>query len=285
MKNIDAENSRFAFSAVGHIESCARYHYEAPRQPVFAVAGAFLRWDQRRYAECAVDLEGFDRIHLIWVFDRNKHDKFRSKVRVPIPAEKDCYSVFATRSPYRPNPIGLSVVELKNITPEGLELGPCDLLDGTAVLDVKPYIPEVDAFPESRAGWRDRIEKSAWLLDFSSAAQAQMAFIRDNGALDLENFCHVQLKYRPTDKSRKRVEFDAVRNLWVLHCRTWKIFFQLNESAQNILIAAVDTNYSWPELDSAAPDPYTDKALHRDFLQKFKSTPGAEAATADKLPS
>lgn len=269
-KKVITENS-FTFSVIGRIESCARYHYEAPRQPVYARAGAFLRWEQAIYADCAVDLAGFDRICLIWVFDQNKHRNWRSKVRVPVPAERDHYSVFATRSPYRPNPIGLSVVELKEVAPDGLLLGPCDLLNGTAILDVKPYIPEIDAFPDSRAGWRDRIEKAQYQVEFSAAAIQQMEFIFQHSALDLQNFCQIQLQHRPDDKSRKRLEVDscsAQAGSWILHCRTWKIFFQIDEEAKHICVSYVEGNYSANELLPGAEDPYSDKELHRLFLQQ-----------------
>ena len=83
------EKRKFTFETIGHIENSFKYHYEAPRQAVFAAAGAFLRWDSGEYAAAAEDLAGFDRIWLIWVFDQNKHSSWRTKVQVPVPAEKD----------------------------------------------------------------------------------------------------------------------------------------------------------------------------------------------------
>jgi len=259
----------YTFGTVGTIKSSAKYHFEAPRQGVYASTGAFLLWSDPLYSAAAADLQGFDRIWLIWVFNQNKHDSWRVKARVPVPAEQDCYSVFATRSPYRPNPIGISAVELLEICPDGLKLGACDLLDGTAVLDVKPYIPEVDSFPASRAGWRDRIDQHSWEITWSSAAWLQAEFILHNGGLDLMNFAHVQLKFRPTDRSRKRVEFDDSANCWVIHCRTWKLFFTLNEAADRVCVERIAGNYSAAELAPDAPDKYNDKALHRKFRQLF----------------
>lgn len=261
----------FTFHAIGHIVCDACYHYEAPRQAVFAGKTAFLRWEQSCYAAAAADLEGFDRIWLIWVFDQNKHQEWNTKVRVPVPAEKDHYSVFATRSPYRPNPIGISAVELLKITPEGLELGACDLLNNTAVLDVKPYIPEVDAFPQARAGWRDRIDRKVYHICWQDAAAEQAEFIRHASGLDLQNFCFVQLTHRPDDKSRKRVVKLPEKDLWQLHCRTWKICFELNAEASRITIRNISGNYTDDELQPDAGDPYKDKALHRDFRNRFGS--------------
>ena len=263
------EKKQFIFSPIGNIESAAKYRYELPRQPIFSASGAFLRWNKKIFSECAADLQGFDRIWLIWVFDRNEKQNFRTKARVPVPAEKDTYSVFATRSPYRPNPIGISAVELIEITPEGLLLGACDLLDGTAVLDVKPYIPEVDAFPDSKAGWRDNIDKNKNIINWSDTSVKQADFILKNGNFDLRNFSDVQLSYRPTDNTRKRVEKCNNSENYILHFRTWKITFSYDEANSIVNIIEISSNYSEADLVHGTPDPYNDKELHRLFLQKF----------------
>lgn len=255
----------FTFKSVGFIESAAKYRYELPRQAVFASSKAFLRWHEKYYAACAEDLQGFDRVWLIWVFDRNEHAKRRPKVRVPVPAEKDSYSVFSTRSPYRPNPVGISAVELLAITPEGLQLGACDLLDGTAVLDVKPYIPEVDSFPDVKAGWRDHVNTNANKIIWTAKAAKQADFILEKGNFDLRNFCEVQLSYRPTDNSRKRVENLSEADCYLLRFRTWKITFRFDEANNEINICNIESNYSAEDLAPDAPDIYNDKDLHRAF--------------------
>ncbi len=270
--DISAENNAvrdFTFHSIGVICSSARYHYEAPRQAVFSGRGAFLRWLDPAYRACAEDLVGFDRVWLIWVFNLNKHDRWHTKVRVPVPAEHDTYSLFATRSPYRPNPIGISAVKLEAVTEQGLQLGVCDLLDGTMVLDVKPYIPEADAFPDSRAGWRDRIDRRSFDINWSEPASVQADFIAGNGQLDLKNFCAVQLSIRPTDKSRKRLDFNVDTQEWILHCRTWKIHFAIDEQLCQVSIKYISSNYSPEDLQTDAPDLYCDKDLHRKFQKIF----------------
>ena len=72
--------------------------------------------------------------------------------------------VFATRSPHRPNAIGLSAVELVAVEGRSLRLGGTDFLDGTPVLDLKPYVPYADAFPEAKAGWIDEVDAASGLL-------------------------------------------------------------------------------------------------------------------------
>ena len=100
------------------------------------------------------ELEGFERIWLVYVFDRS--EGWKAEVRPPRGGGKR--SVLATRSPHRPNAIGLSAVNLVRVTETSLEVRGIDLLDGTPILDIKPYVPYADAFPDSKAGWIDAID-------------------------------------------------------------------------------------------------------------------------------
>ncbi len=104
-----------------------------------------------RYLAALEDVEGFERIWLIYWMDRA--DGFRSKV-VPYLDQHE-HGLFATRSPCRPNPVGISVVRL--ISREGciLNVAHIDILDGTPLLDIKPYVPDFDSHSKSKAGWFD----------------------------------------------------------------------------------------------------------------------------------
>lgn len=103
------------------------------------------------YERALDDIEGFERLWLIYWMDRV--GPFQPKV-IPYRDDRE-HGLFATRSPTRPNPIGMSVVRL--LGREGCELcvADIDVLDGTPLLDIKPYVPEFDAHPVSRAGWFD----------------------------------------------------------------------------------------------------------------------------------
>lgn len=100
------------------------------------------------------DLEGFDRIWLIFLFHRSQG--WKTEVRPPRGGGKR--SVLATRSPHRPNALGMSCVSLLGVEAGCLRVHGIDLLDGTPILDIKPYVPYTDAFSESRAGWIDRLD-------------------------------------------------------------------------------------------------------------------------------
>ncbi|WEN15046.1 tRNA (N6-threonylcarbamoyladenosine(37)-N6)-methyltransferase TrmO [Rhodanobacter sp. AS-Z3] len=102
------------------------------------------------------DLAGFERIWLVFAFHRS--EGWKAEVRPPRGGGKR--SVLATRSPHRPNAIGLSAVELVAVADDQLQVRGIDLLDGTPILDIKPYVPYADAFPGARAGWIDTIDAS-----------------------------------------------------------------------------------------------------------------------------
>ena len=103
------------------------------------------------YAEGLRDLEGFERLWLIY----RLHKASPGPLRVIPFRDTTERGVFATRAPCRPNAIGLSCVRLLSVAGNVLTIGGVDILDGTPLLDIKPYVPAFDAFPNSRAGWLD----------------------------------------------------------------------------------------------------------------------------------
>ena len=251
------------FSPVAYLRSDSCHRFEAPRQAVYSGKGAFVEI-LPQYAAAASDLDGFDRIWLIFCFHLNADRGWKPLVRPPVSPDGGCYGLFATRSPYRPNPIGISCVELLEVRRNVLVIGPCDLLDGTPVLDIKPYIPEADAFPGAAAGWRDAANPSCWEVGFTPRFEECAAKLLELGGPDTVNFCLVQLGTNPFDKQRKRLGFDG--GLHSIGCRTWKIRFSADEAKRKLLARELVSNYPEDELLPGAPDPYGDKELHRRYL-------------------
>jgi len=109
-------------------------------------------------AEGLKDLDGFSHIILLYHFHRVRESKL---MVVPF-LDSQPHGVFATRAPTRPNPIGLSVVRLLSIDRNILHIENVDVIDGTPVLDIKPYVPEFDHHPADRVGWleqaRDKVQ-------------------------------------------------------------------------------------------------------------------------------
>ncbi|MBO4648446.1 MAG: tRNA (N6-threonylcarbamoyladenosine(37)-N6)-methyltransferase TrmO [Lentisphaeria bacterium] len=254
------------FTPVGVVRCANRYKFEAARQGIFtpgnqAVIELFPGHD---YETALSDLDGFERLWVLFVFDRN-HD-WKPKVSPPVTGTRKRYGVFATRSPHRPNPIGLSCVKLEKIDGLKLEVSGHDFLDGTPVLDLKPYIPAADAFPEAKAGWRDEVDASELPVDFSDDALRKMEFVKKLSGLDLKNFCEVQLCRAPTCADRKRIERFADGN-YGAGCRTWQVIFAADDSG--VQVKDVRSHYAAEELGPGADDPYGDKDHHRAFRREF----------------
>ncbi len=146
------ENSRpVSIRVVGTIRTPFPQASGTPIQAVYGEGIEARVVVDEEYSPALDDIDGFDRIWLIYWMDRV--EAFRPKV-IPYRDIRE-RGLFATRSPTRPNPIGMSVVRLLRREGNVLHVADIDTLDGTPLLDIKPYVPEFDAHPGSRAGWLD----------------------------------------------------------------------------------------------------------------------------------
>jgi tRNA-Thr(GGU) m(6)t(6)A37 methyltransferase TsaA len=147
----------FSFEPIGWVSSPYQRRFGTPQQAaaVDSQLEAVLELDARRIPpEALRDLEGVERLWVLSFLHRS--GTWGPLVRPPR-GPRVRRSLFATRSPDRPNPIGLSAVELLRVDGLELHVRGVDLLDGTPILDLKPYVPYADAFPGARAGWIDEI--------------------------------------------------------------------------------------------------------------------------------
>lgn len=113
------------------------------------------------YADGLLDIEGFSHLHLIYAF----HGVGTGALRVKPYLDTVEHGIFATRAPKRPNPVGLSVVRLLAVRGNILEIAGVDMLDGTPLLDIKPYIPSFDTRDADRIGWyADRLRREGVVL-------------------------------------------------------------------------------------------------------------------------
>lgn len=133
-----------------------------PRQSGLASAleGSIVFEPGFRDANALRGLEGFSHIWLLWGFSANRATGWTPTVRPPRLGGNTAMGVFATRSPYRPNPIGLSAVRINHIevsTPDGpvIHVAGADLMDGTPIYDIKPYVTYADAHPDASSGFVD----------------------------------------------------------------------------------------------------------------------------------
>jgi tRNA (adenine37-N6)-methyltransferase len=142
---------------IGVVRTQQRVHHEAPRQSGLGRGGSGTIEIRQGLQNGLVDLAGFSHIWVLtWL-----HFARGSRLLVMPPRDRKKRGVFATRAPQRPNPIGLSCVRLVRIEKRLLHIDDHDLLDGTPVLDVKPYLPYCDSVPDAAIGYVDKLDPAA----------------------------------------------------------------------------------------------------------------------------
>jgi len=159
----------YRLSQIAHIRTDFKEKFGVPRQAgvVPGLKGKIVFEPEFRNADMLKGLEEFSHLWLIWEFsknlDKDGNSRWTPTVRPPRLGGNERKGVFATRSPFRPNPLGLSVVKIEKITEEP-GLGPviyvlgADMVDNTPVFDIKPYIPYADSVPDAKGGFTDSTE-------------------------------------------------------------------------------------------------------------------------------
>ncbi|MCR9141255.1 MAG: tRNA (N6-threonylcarbamoyladenosine(37)-N6)-methyltransferase TrmO [bacterium] len=272
---MDEANFEMSLEAIG-VFSCSRtYPYEAPRQGNVAEqdeVGVLRLRPGQNFEQALRDLERFERLWLIYGFHRNAG--WKPIVRPPR-AGAPKVGVFASRSPYRPNGLGLSCVELVSIAGLELKIRNFDLLDGTPVYDIKPYLPYADSFADAAAGWTTDFDREAHVheIEFLANAREKIDWLDREAGVDLERFVKIQLREDPDDHTRKRISRPAGEESVerVLAYRTLRVNYSLpDDDAQPIQITDVRSGYSARELDDPNhPDRYGDLGWHRRFRERF----------------
>ncbi len=147
----------FEMTPIGHVECSGlkkrEDHYNKKQGETFK-ARLIVNME---LADALDDIDTFDHIWLIFVFDRNIGEGFKTRV-FPRPDPSNQRGLFATRSPYRPNPIGLACARVLGRENNIIHFENSDILDGTPILDIKPYIPKSDSRPDSKAGWLEGLK-------------------------------------------------------------------------------------------------------------------------------
>lgn len=142
----------FEFKSIGFVESCFKERFGTPRQSglVPLARARLIIHDEFRGA--LEGLDGFSHLWVVFVFHQNTNKTVKNKIHPPrLAGEK--IGVFASRSPHRPNPIGLSAVKIIEIKGSVLLVGGVDFIEGTPILDIKPYLPIFDSIPDANDGW------------------------------------------------------------------------------------------------------------------------------------
>lgn len=278
--------------------------YEAPRQPEHTggFGGEFRSeihlFPHRNFEQALSDLRGFERIWVLFVFHKNyitagknniaeytpHNTTWKPKVLPPRGMTKR--GVFATRAPYRPNPIGMSVLTLHEIQGLKLLVGESDILDGTPIFDIKPYIPQYDSFAESRTGWVQEEDEAQeeYTFEYSSVFARQMKFFTEFGTTFLPSVLRT-LSINPYKHPYRRIEKlesdDGDKgSLYEIAHKRWRVYYRVSFRNSVIYLEKICSTYKPEDVEisedgnnphlEAIGESAEDMFLHSEFLQEWR---------------
>lgn len=227
---------------IGVVRSPFREKVDAPRQASVAreTEGRIELHAKTGFEHALSGLSGFSHVWVVFWF--HEAGGFRPKVEPPR-GGGERIGVFATRSPHRPNPIGLSLVELVRVEGLTVHVRGLDLLDETPVLDLKPYLAYADAV-SATGGWLDEKDpRRDWEVVFSPLAEEQLVFLGDEGEA-LRRRLHDVLRLGPAPQAYKRIR--RTDDGLVVASKAWRARFA--EEAGRIVVSGIRSGYRPKEL-------------------------------------
>ena len=257
---------------IGYLRNALATKVEAARQPR-AAAGTPARIELlpgRHFEHALEDLASWELIWVIFWFHLNTG--WRPKV-LPPRSTTGRKGVFSTRSPHRPNPIGMSVVRLERVEGLNLYIRDADMIDGTPVLDIKPYIAYTDAYPNAGTGWLQEASRSekadtppldpvrAYLVQFDTLAADQAAWIEAHTGLAIRERIESTLSLGPEPHPYRRIR--RMGEGLQLSVKEWRIRFAVAE--RNVRVFEIGSGFRDSQIVAAGAD---DPALtvHRKYL-------------------
>ncbi len=219
----------YALEPIAIIHTPFKEKFATPRQPGLApsIRARIDFAPDFATPEAVRGLEGFSHLWLIFLFHQNWQKEWKPTVRPPRLGGNQRVGVYASRSPFRPNPIGLSAVKLLSINIDkgavSLEVLGADLIDGTPILDIKPYIPYGDSVPDATGGFAEEAPKPNLLVEFTAIAQKQI-ILYQKVSPELETLVReaLSLDPRPAYRGNKKdlQEYGALLDCYNIR---WKV--------------------------------------------------------------
>jgi len=223
------EGNNFIVEPIGVIATPFKTKYGAPRQPASAAEqtiGVITLNEHQNFEQALEDVLGFEYIWVLFWFHQNKN--WKPKV-LPPNSGRIKRGLFATRSPHRPNPIGLSLCKLLEVRGRTLRIENPDMLDGTPIIDIKPYIPHAEAFPGARAGWIGEVNEQSeprYTVTFSAVVKRMLNAVEAKERRELLTYVGGILSRDPHPHSYRRIKVmnDGTS---VLAVRRWRFQFEI----------------------------------------------------------
>jgi tRNA (adenine37-N6)-methyltransferase len=258
---------------IGLVYTDMEAKFAAPHQPCsdgeLREGGVVKLFPGRNFEQALRDLEGFSRIWLIWWFHRNS--SWRPMVLPPRGKAKR-RGVFATRSPHRPNPIGITCVKLLRIEQLSLYVGELDLVNETPILDIKPYLPEVDAFTDEKTGWVQSVAEEhlkKYSIEINHTALEQLEWLKATWQVDFFERARSLLEVDPTPHRTRRIK-KISETIFRMSCGGWRIDYLIDRAT--VLVVRIFSGY--PErmlLDTEKFTKIEDRRAHIDFQSRYGS--------------
>jgi tRNA-Thr(GGU) m(6)t(6)A37 methyltransferase TsaA len=252
----------YSFDPIGVVHSPFGERAAAPRQASVArdAQGTVELFPGRGYEDALDGLEAWDYAWVIFVFHKNVEEGRGWRPKVLPPRSDAKRGLFATRSPHRPNPIGLSAVKIERVEGLVVHVRHLDVLDGSPVLDLKPYVAYADARPDARAGWLEASDPvTAWEVTFAETAREQLAFLRASG-VDLRGAVEAALALGPQPHAYRRIRPHGAGMRLAL--KEWRVDFVAE--GRRIVVTSVCTGYRAKQLATDAVS-----EVHRAFAARF----------------
>ena len=265
----EKDSSRLVLQPIGIVRTSLATKVEAARQPR-AAQGAPARIELFSGRNFEHALEDLARWKLIWVVFWFHHNPgWRPKV-LPPRSTSGRKGVFATRSPHRPNPIGLSVVRLERVEGLNLHVLDADMLDGTPVLDLKPYVAYTDSHPDAGNGWLDEAETSqpvdpvsAYAVTFTPLATEQANWIEARTGLAIEERIRSTLKLGPEPHPYRRIR--RIDEGMQLAVKEWRVRFIVE--GRDVRVIAIASGFRASQLAGDGGDEIL--RAHREFRVRW----------------
>ncbi|MCP5470958.1 MAG: tRNA (N6-threonylcarbamoyladenosine(37)-N6)-methyltransferase TrmO [Sinobacteraceae bacterium] len=276
--------AQLTLEPIGYAHTALPTKVDAPRQPQAArgTPGRIELLPGRHFEHALEDLQGWEYVWVIFWFHLNP--SWRPKV-LPPRSTSGRKGVFSTRAPHRPNPLGLSALRLERIEGLTLHLLDVDLVDGTPVLDIKPYVPYTDAHPQARSGWLEEPAGSgrsygsscgagpaapddpvaAFQVSFEAQPLQRIAWIESRSELALRARIEATLSMGPAPHPYRRIRAEG--GAYVLAVKEWRARFVVEGRQVRVLELRSGFRHAQLATPTANEDPAL--ALHREFVASF----------------
>jgi tRNA (adenine37-N6)-methyltransferase len=215
--------TEFTLHPIGVIRTPFTDKYSAPRQPGADgefPSGRIVLEKGHNFEQALADLDGFEKIWLIYQFDRN----INWKPKVLPPRSNVKRGVFSTRSPHRPNALGLSLVTLLDIRGRTLHVAGVDILDKTPLFDIKPYLPQIEAFPDARTGWVSASDNDQRQIVFGAEFMASLNDLAPTEQTTILSHVRRMLRFDIHEHPYKRITLEPDGS-YLLAYKQWRIGF------------------------------------------------------------